>query len=161
MRAIYILLLPLVLALPFCAKRPSKNPVPKIEFLELQSLGKVGTRDTAVIVLHYQDGDGDLFTDRTTDDNNFLFTPYTINEEGKFQAFIDPITQDSVRITYSIKQPANGYYKGKSIQGEIYVPLREFRPSDDFKIIKFTGFMQDMRKNRSNVVSSPVYTLNF
>jgi hypothetical protein len=152
--------------LSFCAKRPSKNPVPVIEFIDVNPLAQVtsvsmGTRDTAVIIIHYEDGDGDLFTDRSSDDNNFIFTPYTVDGTGKFRGMVNPVTQDTVRLTYTIKQPDNGYYKGKSIQGEIYVPLREFRESEDIKVIKFVGFMQDMKKHRSNVISSPVYTLNF
>lgn len=147
-----------------CVKRQSKNPIPVIEYRELASAGKVaGTqRDTALLVLGYEDGDGDLFLDYTAQGPNVVFIDWHYDAAlGKFEIDIDPITQDTHRITASIKQPDDGYYKGKSIKGEIYIPMSQFRTSDDIKILKFTGFMIDVKGHRSNSVASPVYTLNF
>lgn len=147
-----------------CVKQQTKDPIPVIEFKDFLNPGKspYTQRDTALIYITYQDGDGDLFTDSKTDNNNFIFTPYYFNPTtNQFYITIDPITKDTTRFNYSIVQPDNGYYKGKSIKGEIYVPLNQFRPNDAVKILKFKGFMIDMKNHKSNVVSSPVYTLNF
>lgn len=150
-----------------CVKPKTKNPVPVIEFVSVNNLGKatgggMGPRDTAVIVLKYEDGDGNLFVDNTTEGPNVIFTTYVYNSvTGKFDGQLDPITQDTLRITTTIKQPDGGYYKGKSIKGEIFIPMKQYRLNDNIKIIKFAGFVIDTKDNKSNVVSSPVYTLNF
>lgn len=147
-----------------CIKKKTKDPVPVIEFLDFLNPGKSAStgRDTALIHISYEDGDGDLFTDFKTDNNNFIFTPFYFNTStNQFYVVIDPITNDTTRISYTIVQPDNGYYKGKSIKGEIFVPLNQFRPNDDVKILKFKGFMVDMSGHKSNVVESPTYTLNF
>ena len=163
MRSILIIFL-FCLAGFACVKPKTKNPVPVIEFIDFTHAQKseYTGQDTAVLVLGYEDGDGNLFVDNTSQGPNIIFTPYVYNPvSGKFSAEIDPITQDTFRITNTIKQPDDGYYKGKSIKGQIYMPMREFRLSDNSKIIKFAGFMIDTKNNKSNVVSSPIYTLNF
>jgi hypothetical protein len=147
-----------------CVKPKTKNIVPSIEFKNLLHAQKseYTGQDTAVLVLGYEDGDGDLFVDLVSQGPNLIFTPFFFNTaKGSFDIEKDPVTLDTFRITSSIKQPDDGYYKGKSIKGEIYIPLREFRLNDQAKIIKFTGFMIDTKGHKSNLVTSPVYTLNF
>lgn len=161
----FLLLIFLLVALGYsCIKKKTKDPVPYIEFIDFLKAGKsvyTGS-DTALIYITYEDGDGDLFTDKRSEGPNFIFTPYFYNSlTDKFYVEFDPITKDTFRITNTILQPDNGYYKGKSIKGEIFVPLNQYRPSDAVKILKFTGFMIDMQQHKSNVVSSPAYTLNF
>ena len=111
-------------------------------------------RDTAVLVIGYSDGDGDLFVDNSSNDANMVvISKYYNADSSKFLiANVD---------SKKLKQPENGYYKGKAVQGEIWVPLREYRANDNIKIIKFELFMTDMKKNKSNTVSSPAYTLTF
>jgi hypothetical protein len=162
MRLLLVLFISVVAS--YCVKQNTSNPVPAIEFKEVANLGKspYTNTDTATIVLGYEDGDGDLFVNSTEDDYNFIFTPYSYKKNlNAFSADFDYLTNDTFRIVSKIKQPDNGYYKGKSIRGVIYLPLREFRLNDNVDVIKFVGFMIDMKKNKSNVVSSPVYTLNF
>jgi hypothetical protein len=147
-----------------CVKPKTKNPVPVIEYKGMYHMQKseFTGQDTAVMLLGYEDGDGDLFVDNMSQGPTLLFIPFFYNSvTDKFEVEFDPITQDTFRITNTIKQPDKGYYKGKSIKGEIYIPLREYRPNDQRKVLKFTGFVIDTRGNRSNIVSSPVYTLNY
>jgi hypothetical protein len=142
-----------------CVKPKTKNPVPVIGFEEVTNLGKVysaslGSRDTAVLVISYEDGDGDIFVDNSENDPNMVLSSLYYNtDSSKFLL----ANADSKKI----KQPDDGYYKGKSIKGKIFLPLSQYRTSDDVKIIKFELFMVDMKKNKSNVVTSPAYTLNF
>jgi hypothetical protein len=153
-----------VLLITGCVKPPSKDPVPHIEFLDLADPKKstFTNSDTATIVLSYEDGDGDLFVDNFSDGSNLVLTTYGYNEStGKFLPAYDLSIKDTVRYTNTIKQPDNGYYKGRAIRGEIFVPLNEFRESEDVKILKFTVFMVDKKNNKSNIATSPVYTLNF
>lgn len=155
-----------------CVKPNTKDPVPALEFKGIKSpagsfwpsyvpkslvrlpASSMPERDTASLVISYQDGDGDLFRNSSSDGPNFIFiTYYWSADSNKF-------VQDFL-ITQTVVQPSNGYYKGKSVQGDIEVPLREFRSSNAHKILKFEGFMIDMQDHKSNTVTSPTYTLEF
>ncbi|WP_317896586.1 hypothetical protein [Aurantibacillus circumpalustris] len=147
-----------------CVKPKTENPVPVIEFEDLLHLQKsefTGS-DTAVMSLKYEDGDGDIFLDDNSNGPNVIFTPFFFNTATKkFDFTKDPITLDTLRITAFVKQPDDGYYKGKSIKGNIYVPMRQYRTGDSIKIIYLRGLVIDSKGNKSNTVTSPTYTLNF
>ncbi len=148
-----------------CAKPKTKDPIPHIEFIDFAnpSTSPRGG-DTATLILSYEDGDGDIFADEGTGKANLIFTPYHYDAATKkFRAAYndDPDFQDTIRHAYSVKQPDGGYYKNKSIRGEIFVPLTSFRENNSQKILKFSGFMVDMKGNKSNTFSSPSYTLDF
>jgi hypothetical protein len=148
-----------------CVKPKSKDPVPTAEFLELRDLGQTKYGDTATIVLFYTDGDGDLFSESSTQaHSSSIVTPYFYNETtNKFEAYFDsdPKVNDTIRIGHAIFQPDNGYYKGKSIKGELYIPLTQIRRDESVTQIKFRGWLVDMKKHTSNVYSSPAYSINF
>ena len=153
-----------VIAAFSCVKPKTKDPVPVIEFEGLFHLQKsefTGS-DTAVMSLKYEDGDGDIFLDNSNNGPNVIFTPFFFNTTtNAFDITIDPITNDTQRVTSTVKQPDDGYYKGKSIKGNIYIPMSEYRPNDNVKVIMFKGFVVDSKGNKSNTVTSPSYTLNF
>jgi hypothetical protein len=141
-----------------CVKKTSKDPVPQIEFLSAGDmyLTKSGN-DTAIFVIHYEDGDGDLFVDNNDQGQNlFITTYYFSRDSNKFL-----IDNNGKPFGNTIKQPDNGYYKGKPITGEITIPTKEFRSGPSRKIIKFAVQMIDLKKHESNISISPVYTLNF
>lgn len=139
-----------------CVKPASKDPIPVIEYKTLKDLGKKvrDNSDTATLVIGYQDGDGNLFADNSTDPANLVITyMYYNSDSAKMVTHLSEATK--------VFQPDKGYYKGKSIRGDITYPLAAFRPSDKIKIIQLKIFMVDMAKNKSNIITSPVYTLNF
>jgi hypothetical protein len=139
-----------------CVKRRSDRTTPELTYKGLENYGKsvYTNSDTAVLVMEYADGDGDLFVNNSTDDPNLVIISYNfLPDSNKF------IVGDISGKT--LKQPDNGYYKGKSIRGELYIPMKQFRLNDGIKMVKFEAFMVDMKKNKSNVIASPVYTLNF
>ena len=147
-----------VLFFAACVKPISTNPVPRIEYIRADNFGttKLGS-DTVNIVIGYEDGDGNLFVDNNSQGYNFFITTYYFNSDSaKF--FKD---NNGVSYASTVKQPDNGYYKGKAIKGQILFPTKEFRTGRIRKIIKFEIFMRDLQQNFSNIVTSPVYTLNF
>jgi hypothetical protein len=164
-KRLLLFFLPAALTLASCAKRVSKDPVPRVEFLDFTSVGisKFTNGDTAVMILGYEDGDGDLFVDSNSEDHNLVFTTYRFDEVSN--RFVAELTTyppfDTARYVTKIKQPDNGYYKGKSIRGEIHIPLSEYRQNKNTKVFKFVGFMVDQAKHKSEVFSSPVYTVTF
>lgn len=139
-----------------CVKPKTKNPVPVLAYVDFAKSGKspYTNQDTALLVYSYEDGDGNLFRDATSDGSNIVISTYEFNSDSN--KFIP-----GINISYVLLQPDNGYYKGKSIQGQISVPMNQYRTSDKIKKIKLDFFMVDMDKHKSNVVSSPTISLNF
>ena len=159
-----------------CVKPKTTDPIPKLTFKQMQGdaveagsesaavwptnkpvskklyTSHINNSDTALLVIGFTDGDGDLFRDSKNDGANLVYTTYAYDaatQEFKINGNPNPAT---------VVQPAEGYYKGKSIQGEIGIPLPDFR-LNNVKIIKLEVFMIDVQNHKTNVVSSPVYTL--
>lgn len=153
----------LVLVSYSCVKRNSTDPHPTVEFKDFLNPHKTSSGEAAYLVLTYEDGDGDLFVDNATQGPNLVFTTYIYNSvTGKFAAHFDNDIQDTLRYSTSVKQPAGGYYKGKAIRGEIWVPLSEFRPNSNAKILQFRGFMIDQKKHKTKIFASTnSYTIDF
>lgn len=151
-----------VLLLGACVKKTSSEVIPVIEFIDFANAKKTTNGDTAVMVLSYDDGDGDLFLVRSTQDPNLIFTTYHYDATSKtFKGTYDAVTLDTIRYSTKILRPGGLDYEGKHIRGNIYIPLTQFRASSQDKILKFTGFMVDNKGHKSNMFSSPAYTLDF
>jgi hypothetical protein len=130
-------------------KLPAKHSIPN----------DLSERDTASLVIHYQDGDGDLFRNSLTDGANFIWSTYYFDtDSNKF--VLDGGSLNGYH-ALTILQPADGYYTGKSVEGDISIPLTEFRSSNLHKILKFEAFMIDMKNHKSNVVTSQTYSITF
>jgi len=135
-----------------CVKKTPSNPIPEIEYKDFALLGRAGT-DSAVFTIGYYDWDGDLFTNTTSDPNNIVFTTFLFNSDS------NKFFKDVPSFAYNITQPGEGFYKNKAIRGDIYVPVSEFRSDPTKKIVKFDIFMVDMKGNKSNVITTPQFTL--
>lgn len=143
-----------------CVKPASKNPVPTAEFIDFWA-AKRAAGDTATMVIGYEDGDGDLFVSSNTEGPTLVFTPYYFNAQtNSLRPYVFP-GGDTFLISQNVSQPADGYYKGRSIKGTITLPMTEFRPDNSYKILQFKGYLLDTKGHKSNVVTSPVYTLTF
>jgi hypothetical protein len=143
-------------------KRSSKDPVPSITYEGMDKLGKsaLSGKDTAVLMIGFEDGDGDLFVDDAAQGPTVVFIPFFLDQATQtYSVQWDPITNDTLRVTNSIRQPDNGYYKGRAIKGTIYIPFTEFRPNDSIRAVKFRGFVEDVKGHKSNVITTPPLTV--
>jgi hypothetical protein len=139
-----------LLLLTGCVKRPSKDPVPSIEFID------------------FQDGDGNLFSPEENPTPNFICSFFYYNKlTGNFDPFITKVIfpdgsslTDTFRITTSVRNPKDLDLSKKPIKGSIYIPLTQFRSSDTIKIFKYKMFMVDRAGNKSNIITTPSYTIN-
>ncbi len=150
------------LVITSCVKKPSTSPVPAIEFLDFQAW-KVNGSDTGFIRIHYEDGDGDIFRNKDHTVPNLIIITYHLDQtSGSFvqDSVVPGPGLKKIPISYAtaVIQPGDGY-SGKSVQGDIIVPYKEFRTSGAIKIIKHTVTITDEAGNQSNLVTSPVYTL--
>ena len=142
-----------------CVKKQSSDPVPTIEYKNF-SASTNGVKDTSVLVIGYEDGDGDIFRDKPSDFPNLISTIYVYdNILNKFNAVIDVLTKDTVRYSQTITQP-EASYKGKQVKGDIYWPSNEFRPNSQTKIFYYKLFMVYMKNHKSNEITTPTYTVN-
>lgn len=146
LRVLFFILVFLIAA--SCLKKKSIGPVPEIEFLEFRYVGPAGY-DSADFKIKYIDSDGDLFGDNY---NLFVKTLAYKSDSAKY-------VLDSTFVR-AVRQPNNGYYEGKSIQGYIYLNESEFRSSARPNNVKFEIFMKDQKGNRSNVVTTPTYNIS-
>lgn len=114
------------------------------------------------MIIGYEDGNGDIFRDASVNGPNVIGTFYYLNSGTKqFTAIKDPITKDTARITQTVVQPEDANYKGKSVKGQIYLPWKPFRSGDSVKIFKYTIYVVDEGGNKSNVITTPTYTIAF
>jgi hypothetical protein len=131
-----------------CLKKKSIGPIPEIEFLDFKYVGPKG-HDSADFKIGYIDSDGDLFGDRHN-----LFVR-TLAYDAATGNYVSDTTFARI-----VRQPDNGYYEGKSIQGYIYLNEMEWRTPARPKVVRFEVFMKDQKDNKSNVVTSKTYTVN-
>jgi hypothetical protein len=145
-----------------CVKKQSSDPVPVIEYKDFKAW-KINGSDTAYLVIGYEDGDGDIFRDASTHGPNLVGTFYYLNSAtNKFTPIFDIITQDTARITQTVLQPnPDASYKGKAVRGEMYLPWNPFRSGDSVKVFKYTLFIVDEAGNKSNVITTPEFSINF
>lgn len=136
-----------------CVKKTPNDPIPVLEYKDFQAW-QVGSRDTAVLTITYHDYDGDLFRNATSDGPNTIIRTFAFNNDSN--KFLKDQT-----LSYSIIQPADGFYKDKAIQGDIIIPMGQFRPNNQVKLMKFELFMVDMKNNKSNEIATPQYTFTF
>lgn len=142
-------------------KPPSKDPVPLIEYKDFKAW-KVAGSDTAYMVIGYEDGDGDIFRDNNVNGPNLVGTFYYLNSAtNQFTSVKDIITNDTMRITQTILQPVDGNYKGKAVKGEMFIPWNPFRTGDSVKVFKYTLYIVDEAGNKSNVITTPSFTIDF
>src|SRR5688572_20735157 len=70
-----------------CVKPPNEDPVPTLEFSNVLNMTRVVSetlppRDTAVLVLKYADGDGDIFRDNNSDGPNLIYSTYAFSSDS-------------------------------------------------------------------------------
>jgi hypothetical protein len=142
-----------------CVKKQSTNPVPAIDYKSFVTTTNT-TSESATLTLSYEDGDGDLFRDNNSDGPNLIYTIYIYNPSLKqFLPKVNIITQDTDRVGMAITQPGEGY-KGKQVKGDIIWPMSQFRPNTITDTVFFYKlFMVDMKGNKSNMVTTPTFTV--
>ncbi|MCE3226479.1 MAG: hypothetical protein K0S32_1030 [Bacteroidetes bacterium] len=150
-----------------CVKSKNKNPVPAIEYKDFGAKKTTAGNDTAVMVISYEDGDGDLFRDANANGPNVIGTFYYLNSATQqFTPIMDLITNDTMRITQTVLQPNvinedHPSYRNKSVRGDMYLPWGPFRSGDSVKVFKYTLFVVDEAGNKSNIITTPTFTIDF
>ena len=135
-----------------CVKKKTFSQNPEIEFKSFTLL----LGDTAAeLVIGFSDGDGDIGKEKEDKTNNFFMTYYYFDTvTAKFRAWYDTFNNDTLRIPYTIRKPADDY-TGKPISGEVAVRINQYRPTKKHKRIKYVMYLLDNANNKSNILTTP------
>lgn len=159
-------ILSLLIVVSSCYKEPTFELQPEIEFNDIEKMIRIdlfsgANKDSVIIELQFQDGDGDLGLNEVdkalaqeTDDYNYIVTSF----EKKNGTFVEvpPLI------------PLSGYFpqlklddKTGPIEGTLYYTiefLHPFTPIND--TVKFTVQLKDRAGNLSNMVETDEVILN-
>ncbi|PRY07322.1 hypothetical protein CLV24_12460 [Pontibacter ummariensis] len=162
-------LLLLALTIVACRKEPSYSDVPHIEFDRVEQYTYTKNRitfDSLVLVVDFQDGDGNLGLARVASgesDPDFL-PPFDQSSPYFNNFFVNlQVKRDGQYVPYPLGQylNLNGRFprlssdeKNEALEGEIKYTLTNF--SDDIfdsnDTVRFEIFIYDRAQNKSNVV---------
>lgn len=148
----YILPLALLITLYYsCVKKTTYLLTPEIAFKSFTYFPN--TNDSAMMVITYKDGDGDIGKE-TGDSTKNLYMNYYYKDTitQKYVAYYSTAT-DSLKTGYTIRKP-DVSYKGKPISGEVAVGISKCRHSKKYKLIKYVIYMFDNAGNKSNVITT-------
>ena len=131
-----------------CIKRAKLSSVPHIEFISY-------TRDLENsadhLVFSFTDKDGDIgkLGARTCEGQNIIFQTY--EKIGNIYQLLPPT---DISMCYAIDYLSTE--QEKATQGEIDVSIEHFGfPQGQGPIVKFTVYIVDLAKNKSNVIETP------
>ena len=152
----YLLLSAIVVVFAYaCVKKTTYPTTPEIDYKSFVPY----KGDSADLHITFKDGDGDIGVGENDSTRTFWYTYYyqdTTN--GRYYAYFRPLFQDTLRIGYIIKSPADSY-KGKPINGEMIIRLQQSRHDTWVKHVKYVFYLFDAAGNKSNVVTSPDISL--
>ena len=137
-----------------CVKKTTYLLTPEIEYKSFTYLPIPSAPDSAMMVITYKDGDGDI--GKEADDQTYnLYMNYYYKDTvtQKYVAYYSLAT-DSLKTGYTIRRP-DVSYKGKPISGEVAVGISKCRHSKKYKLIKYVIYMYDNAGNKSNVITTP------
>lgn len=138
--AIYIFF---VFVLASCVKRTDTNPIPKIDYVGFIPMDE----NTAYLTISYEDGDGDIFTEKDVKAANFFAYFYYKDATGNF-------VDASYVLPYVVERPSE-LSKDQPIKGEITITLTGWRSNSIYKNFKYKIFMFDQKGNKTNEVMTP------
>jgi hypothetical protein len=144
------------IALYSCVKKTLYPVTPVIEYYSFTPY----TDNSADIQVKYTDGDGDIGV-ANSDSTKTLWIKYYYKDTitQKYTGYYRPLSNDTLITGYIVNEPTDSY-KGKPISGDISVHLQQFRHSIKIKHVKYVIYLIDKAGNRSNVISTPEFTID-
>jgi hypothetical protein len=147
-----------------CLKRQDYPPTPAIEYTDFKMYGQ----DSAELVLHFTDGDGDIGLDE--DDTtgsfapdqpyyyNFVATYFYKDTSGLFVPFDEkpssPDTLDTLRYRYRIPN-ITPEGQNKVLDGDMIIKFRYPYYGPGHTAFKYEIYIYDRSLQKSNVIVSP------
>lgn len=143
-----------------CVKRKSTDPVPTISYENFIAQDE----NIAYLTVNYTDGDGDIFAEKETKENNFFAWFYYKDTDGSFQPGLTEVhfptkyTPDTVvynhqPLAYTVYRPSD-LSKDQSIKGQITISLVGWRSNSKYKNFKYKIYMVDQKGNKTEEVET-------
>lgn len=164
-----ILLLIGTVLFPTCSKFEDFPIEPQIEFENFLVFNEqTGITEKGVLMIKYQDGDGDLGLDPgdTLPPYNYggeyyynMIIDYYEKQNGKWELvpliFKDPETGENDTLTFSVRFPNLTPSSGnQAITGTINDTMFIYNPLSEFDTIKFSVYIIDRALHKSNTVET-------
>jgi hypothetical protein len=157
----------MVLILSSCVKRKNTDPVPTITYENFIA----SDENTAYITINYTDGDGDIFAEKDSKDNNFFAWFYYKDTDGSFKPALWPLVipnppnpdttiYNERPIAYTVFRPSD-LSKDQPIKGQITITLEGWRSDSKYKNFKYKIYMVDQKGNRTEEVMTPEIVVPF
>jgi hypothetical protein len=148
-----------------CVKRKNTDPVPTISYENFFAQNE----DIGYLTINYTDGDGDIFAEKDTKDNNFFAWFYYKDTDGSFKPALTaihyptPYTADTIvysqsPIAYTVYRPSD-LSKDQPIKGQITISMVGWRSDSKYKNFKYKIYMVDQKGNKTEeIMTSEIYS---
>lgn len=144
-----------------CVKRSNTNPVPTIAYENFVA----DNEDIAYLTINYTDGDGDIFAEEGTKNNNFFAWFYYKDTDGSFKPALWPLTipnpprpdttiYNDRPLAYTVVRPSE-LSKDQPIKGQITITLVGWRSDEKYKNFKYKIYMVDQKGNKTEEIMTP------
>jgi hypothetical protein len=162
-----ILFLGISAILSSCVKRKNTDPVPTISYGSFIA----SDENTAYLTINYTDGDGDIFAEKDTKENNFFAWFYYKDTDGSFKPALwplvipDPPNPDIIiynerPLAYTVIRPSE-LSKDQPIKGQITITLVGWRSDSKYKNFKYKIYMIDQKGNQTEEIMTPEIVVPF
>lgn len=144
-----------------CVKRSNTDPIPTIAYENFIA----SDENTAYLTINYTDGDGDIFAEEGTKDNNFFAWFYYKDVDGSFKPALWPLVipnppgpdttiYNNRPLGYTVIRPSE-LSKDQPIKGQITITLIGWRSDSQYKNFKYKIYMIDQKGNTTEEIMTP------
>jgi hypothetical protein len=149
------------MVLSSCVKRKNTDPVPSISYENFIPQ----SQDIAYLTINYADGDGDIFEEKDSKDNNFFAWFYYKDTDGSFKPALWPLVipnppgpdttiYNERPLAYTVYRPSD-LSRNQPIKGQITITMVGWRSDSKYKNFKYKIYMVDQKGNKTQEITTP------
>jgi hypothetical protein len=155
-----------IISLLFSCEPEDKYPiVPYIKYVAFEKIANgLGFDDKAILKFYFEDGDGDLGLDNTSEDMKPPFDASSIYHYNFFIDYYEKQNGTFVKVDLPAEQnariPRLSSSSSESIDGEISIEIFINNFTSTYDTIRFEFFIVDRALHHSNTVTTPEIIIN-
>ncbi len=146
-----------------CYPREKFSEIPHIEFVAIEKIDNgTGVDSQAELVVHFQDGDGNIGLDES--DTTGMFSPDSLYYYNFFIEYYEKQQGKWVSVELPtplhVRVPVLSQNVPESIEGDIKVLTYINNLFSPYDTVKLSCYLVDRDLNKSNVIETPEITVN-
>lgn len=146
-----------------CSPREKFSEIPHIEFVGIEKIDNgTGVDSQAELVVHFQDGDGNIGLDES--DTTGVFSPDSLYYYNFFIEYYEKQQGKWVSVELPtplhVRVPVLSQNVPESIEGDIKVLTYINNLFSPYDTVKLSCYLVDRDLNKSNVIETPEITVN-